>query len=158
MNKKTVRGLIIALVVLSMILLCPWGYTNLVVLNARSKGEYDSAEEGMLALMDKNYAPDHTVKIYSARPDAHDGSNPYVWYVIAEVRASSRADGSELGHNGCDAPGTFFVQLKDGKWVHVPEGLFIIFVPSWLDTFGLAGKGQTTPTTDLINGPMRFCQ
>ena len=75
----------------------------------------------MLALMDKNYAPDHTVKIYAARPDAHDGSNPYVWYVIAEVRASARADGSELGHNGCDAPGTFFVQLKMGSGYMYPR-------------------------------------
>ena len=158
MNKKLIRRVVIALVAVSLILVIPWGCTNLVVANARAKGEYDSAEAGMLALMDKNYAPDHTVKIYSARPDSHDGSNPYIWYVIAEVRASSRADGSALGHNGCDAPGTFFVQLKDGKWVHIPEGLFIVFVPSWLERFGFAGEGQTTPTTDLINGPMRFCQ
>ena len=129
-----------------------------MVANARAKGEYASAEEGMLAIINKGYPPDHTVKICSAGPDAHDGSNPYVWYVIAEVRASALADGSEMGRNGCDAPGTFFVQLKDGKWVHVPEGLFIIFVPSWLDTFGFAGEGQSTSTTDLIHGPMRFCQ
>ena len=158
MNKRLVRGSLIALVLLSLILLFPWGYTNLVVANARAKGEYASAEEGMLAIINKGYPPDHTVKICSAGPDAHDGSNPYVWYVIAEVRASARADGSEMGRNGCDAPGTFFVQLKDGKWVHVPEGLFIIFVPSWLDTFGFAGEGQSTSTTDLIHGPMRFCQ
>jgi hypothetical protein len=158
MNKRHIRALVIALAVLSLMALCPWGYTNLVVANARSKGEYDSAEAGMLALMDKNHAPDHTVKIYSARPDAHDGSNPYVWYVIAEVRASARADGSAMGRNGCDAPGTFFAQLKDGKWVHIPEGLFIILVPSWLDTFGLAGEGQSTPTTNLIHGPTQFCQ
>jgi hypothetical protein len=158
MNKRLIRGLVIALAVLSLMALCAWGYTNLVVANARSKGEYDSAEAGMLALMDKNYAPDHTVKIYAARPDAHDGSNPYVWYVIAEVRASARADGSELGHNGCDAPGTFFVQLKDGKWVHVPEGLLTVFAPSWFGIFGLAGEGQSTPTTDLIHGPTQFCR
>ncbi len=158
MNRRLVLGLMIAMVVLSLILLFPWGYTSLVVANARANGEYESAEEGMLALMDESYAPDHIVKIYSAGPDAHDGSNPYVWYVIAEVRASARADGSEMGKNGCDAPGTFFVQLKNGKWVHVPEGLFIIFVPSWLDTFGFAGEGQSTPTTDLIRGPTRFCQ
>jgi hypothetical protein len=158
MDKRHVRILVIALAVLSLIWLFPWGYTHLVVANARANGEYASAEEGMLALMDKSYAPDRIVQIYSAGPDAHDGSNPYVWYVIAEVRASARADGSELGHNGCDAPGTFFVQLKNRKWVHIPEGLFIVFVPSWLDRFGLAGEGQSTPTTDLIHGPMRFCQ
>lgn len=158
MKKRLILGSVIALAVLSLIFLFPRWYTNRVVANARANGEYASAEEGMLALMDEAYTPDHTVKIYSAGPDAHDGSNPYVWYVIAEVRASARADGSIMGHNGCDAPGTFFVQLKDGKWVHVPEGLFIIFVPSWLNTFGFAGEGQATPTTDLIHGPTRFCQ
>jgi hypothetical protein len=158
MNKRLVSGAVIALALLTLMLLFAWKYTHVVIANARAQGEYASAEEGMLALMDESYSPDHTVKIYSAGPDAHDGRNPYVWYVIAEVRASSRADGSQLGHNGCDAPGTFFVQLKDGKWVHVPEGLFILFVPSWLDRFGFAGKGQSTPTTDLIEGPMRFCQ
>ena len=157
MNKKLVRRLLTALAVVSLITLFPWGYTSLVVARARAEGEFDSAEAGMLAMINKRYSPDHTVKIWSARPDSHAGKNPYVWYVIAEVRASSRADGSALGRNGCDAPGSFFVQLKNGKWVHVPEGLFIIFVPSWLDTFGYAGKGQLTPTTDLINGPMRFC-
>lgn len=158
MNKRLVRGLVIALVLLILVLLFPRGYTYLVVANARADGEYASAEEAMLALIDKSYGSDRTVKIYSAGPDAHDGSNPYVWYVIAEVRASTRADGSELGHNGCDAPGTFFVQLKNGKWVHISEGPFMIFVPSWLDTFGFAGEGQSTPTTHLINGPTQFCQ
>ena len=158
MNKRLIRILFIALAVPVLMLVCVWGYTALTVASARAKGEFDSAEAGMLALADKNYASDHTVKIWSARPDSHAGKNPYVWYVIAEVRASSRADGSALGHNGCDAPGTFFVQLKDGKWVHIPEGLFIVFTPSLLDTFGFAGEGEITPTTDLINGPMRFCQ
>lgn len=155
MNRRRVRRLVMALVVLSLILLFPWGCTNLVVMNARSNGEYASAEEGMLARIDKYYQPDHTEKIYYSGPN--EQSKPYVWYVIAEVRASARADGSELGRNGCDNPGTFFVQLKDGKWVHVPEGLFIVFVPSWLDMFGLAGEGQSTPTTDLIQGSYRFC-
>lgn len=129
-----------------------------MVANARAKGEYDSAEAGMLGLIDKGYPPDRTVKIYYAGPNEDDRSKPHIWYVLAEVHASSRADGSEMGHNGCDAPGSFFVQLKDGKWVHIPEGPFVIFVPSWLERFGFAGEGQTTPTTDLINGPMRFCQ
>ena len=143
MDKNIIRKLVMALAILGLMVVCAWGFTSFTVASARAKGEYDSAEAGMLALIDKNYAPDHTVKIWSARPDSHDGSNPYVWYVIAEVRASSRTDGSELGHNGCDAPGTFFVQLKEGKWVHIPEGLFIVFTPSLLDTFGFAGEGES---------------
>ena len=54
MNKRVVRGVVIALAVLSLILLFPWGYTNLVVANAHAHGEYASAEEGMLALMDQS--------------------------------------------------------------------------------------------------------
>ena len=94
------------------ILACYAAYTALprwFIINeinrSRAQGEYANPEEGLLALMDKSYSPDHTVKIYSAGPDAHDGSKPYVWYVIAEVRASARADGSEMGRNGCDNPG-----------------------------------------------------
>ena len=56
------------------------------------------------------------VKILYAGTNSFDGSDPHIWYVIAEVRASARSDGSELGHNGCDAPGSFFLQLKDGSW------------------------------------------
>ena len=157
MNKRLIRGLVMTLAILSLMALCPWGYTNLVVANARSKGEYASAEAGMLALISKNYAPDHTVKIYSARPDAHDGSNPYVWYVIAEVRASSRADGSDMGKNGCDAPGSFFLQTKKG-WVHVSEGAFPIYVGKWMKVLDMAGEGQTTPSTDWAPGQSRrFC-
>ena len=157
MNKRLVRRLLIALAVVSLMPLCAWGYTSLVVARARTEGEFDSAEAGMLVLMDHDYKPDRTVTIHYAGPNEDDRSMPYIWYVSVEVRASAHADGSELRHNGCDSGGAFFVQLKDEKWVHVPEGLFIIYVPSRLDTFGYAGKGQLTPKTDLIEGPMRFC-
>ncbi len=147
------------------ILACYAAYTALprwFIINeinrSRAQGEYANPEEGLLALMDKSYSPDHTVKIYSAGPDAHDGSKPYVWYVIAEVRASARADGSEMGRNGCDNPGMFFIQLKDGKWVHVPEGILTTFMLGWLDRFDLVGEGEVTPSTDLLHGPTQFCR
>lgn len=158
MNKSIALRLVIGLAVLGLMVMCAWGYTNLVVSNARSNGEYDSAEAGMLALLDKDYPPDHTVKVYYAGPNEDNRTKPYIWYVTVEVRAASRADGSEMGHNGCDAPGSFFVQLKDGKWVHIPEGFFTTFVPAWLERFGYAGEGETTPTTNLLHGSIRFCQ
>lgn len=136
-----------------------WLYTTQVVANARESGEYESAEAGMLALMDQYYPPDRSVEIFYAGPNDNNGRNPYVWYVIAEVHASARADGSEMGRNGCDNPGTFFLQLKDGNWVHVPEGFFTTFMTSWVKTFGLAGEGQSTPSTDrLRNNPTEFCR
>src|SRR5574342_1089871 len=124
---KARRRFFIALGLLAAIRLCPWGYTSLVLADARRQGVYPSAEAGMLALMDKYYPPDHTVKIFYAGPNSRDRSDPYVWYVIAEVRAAARADGSEMGRNGCDNPGSFFLQTKDGGGVHVGEGFFTLF-------------------------------
>lgn len=49
-----------------------------------------------------------------------------IWYVIAEIHASARADGSELGHNGCDAPGSYFLQTKDGS-IHTSNNTSPLF-------------------------------
>ena len=156
---KARRKLSIGLGLLVVITLCPWAYTSSVLANARQEGVYPSAEAGMLALMDKYYPADHEVKIFYAGPDAHDGSKPYVWYVIAEVRASVRADGSAMGRSGCDNPGTFFLQTKDGNWVHVGEGFFTLFMTSWMKVFDMAGEGQSTPTTDILqHQPQQFCR
>lgn len=125
---------------------------------ARAQGEYDTPEQGFQAHVDRYYAPDHEVTVFSAGPNEHNGSKPYVWYVVAEVRASARADGSEMGENGCDAPGMFYIQLKDGKWVYVPEGILTTFMLGWLEPMDLAGEGEVTPSTDLLSGPTQFCR
>ena len=155
---KLTRQVLIVLGILIAIAPVSWVYTTARLAVARSKGVYDSPEQGMLAMMDQYYAPDKTVKILYAGTNSFDGSKPHVWYVIAEVRASTRADGSQMGLNGCDNPGTFFLQLKDGKWVHVPEGLFTTFMTSLLDVFDMAGEGQSAPTTNVLNGPTLFCR
>lgn len=149
----TAAGIVVLYVTFS------WLYTHMVIRNARADGVYPSAEAGMLALMDRYYPSDHTVEIFYAGPNDHNGRNPYVWYVIAEVHASARADGSEMGRNGCDNPGTYFLQLKDEGWVHVSEGFFTTFMTSWMETLSLAGQGQSTPSTDLLHDmPTKFCQ
>lgn len=161
MNKlnKTVRWALAAAGIVILYVAFSWFFTNMVIRNARADGVYPSAEAGMLALMEKYYPPDRRVEIFYAGPNESNGRKPYVWYVIAEVHASARADGSEMGRNGCDNPGTFFVQLKDGTWVHVSEGLFTTFMTSWMETLDLAGEGQSSPTTDLLhNTPRQFCQ
>lgn len=143
---KVLRGLLIVLVVLAAIVASGWAHTSVQLDIARSKGVYSSAEEGMRSMIDENYASDRTVKIMQAGTNSFDGSQPHVWYVIAEVRATARADGSKLGHNGCDAPGSFFLQTKEG-WVHVPEGAFPTVMGFWMKVFGMAGEGQVTPST-----------
>ena len=135
-----------------------WLFITHELNQARAEGVYDSPEDGLLVLVDKNYAPDHKVKVFMAGPNEPNGIKPYVWYVIAEVRASARADGSEMGRNGCDNPGMFFIQLKDGKWVHVPEGILTTFMLGGLDRFDLVGEGEVTPSTDLLHGPTQFCR
>lgn len=134
-----------------------WAYTTAQLRTARSKGVYETPEQGMHALMDQAYVPDRQVKILYAGTNSFDGSKPYIWYVIAEVHASARADGSSLSREGCDAPGSFFLETKDG-WVHVPEGAFPGFMGFWMDVFDLAGPGQAEPSTHRApDQPAQFC-
>jgi len=153
------RRLLIVLGILIAIVPVSWVYTSIQLNIARSKGVYDSPEQGMRAMIDNAYTADRNVTILYAGTNSHDRSKPHVWYVIAEVRATARADGSELGPNGCDAPGSFFIQMKDGKWVHVPEGAFPGFIGSWMKVFGMAGEGQSTPSTNWVpNQEPDFCR
>lgn len=136
-----------------------WIYTAVQLNIARAKGVYSSPEQGMIAQAEQYYTADRQVKILYAGTNSFDGSKPFVWYVIAEIHASARADGSELGHNSCDAPGNFFLQTEDGKWVYVPEQAFPGFMGFWMDVFGWAGEGQSAPSTNWApDQPARFCQ
>jgi hypothetical protein len=155
---KHLRRLLITLGIIIAIVSFSWIYTTIQLNSARSKGVYNTPEQGMQALAEKYYTADRDVKILYAGTNSIDGSKPYIWYVIAEVRATARADGSDLGVNGCDAPGSFFLQTKAG-WVHVPEGAFPTFMGFWMKVFDMAGEGQSTPSTDWgADKPEHFCQ
>jgi hypothetical protein len=135
-----------------------WGYTAARLALARSRGVYATAEEGMRSLLDRGYVDITSTDIRYAGPNSFNGSQPHVWYVVAEVRASRRRDGSRLGVGGCDAPGSFFLETKQG-WVHVSEGAFPRFIGFWMKALGLAGPGQATPSTDWDpSAPRRFCR
>jgi hypothetical protein len=154
---KITRRVLILLGVLIAIIPLAWIYTSVQLASARSKGLYSSPEQGMQAIIAKGYTADRSVKILYAGTNSFDGSQPHVWYVIAQVHASARADGSALGKNGCDAPGIFFLQTKEG-WVFVPEGAFPGFIGFWMKAFGMAGPGQSAPSTDWApNQPAKFC-
>jgi hypothetical protein len=135
-----------------------WCYASLQVAHARSHGFYPTAEEAMRQFLEKNYIDITRIDILSAGPNSFDGSNPHVWYVIAEVRASRRADGFDFGENGCYAPGLFFLQTHEG-WFYVPEGAFPVLLGHWMSDFGLAGPGQSTPSVRFANRPTdKICQ
>jgi hypothetical protein len=133
-----------------------YGYTTLVVRQARARGLYPTAEAGMLQRIAENYEGIKRVTIIGAGPNA--GVDPHVWYVTAEVRADKRADGHPLGDHNCDAPGSFFLQTHGG-WFYVPEGAFPGMLGKWMLKYNLAGPGQSVPSTDLLNNrPYRYCQ
>lgn len=154
---RTMRMTLITLGIILACVVSSWVYTFTQLNIARSKGVYESAEQGMRALMDIGYSADRQVKILYAGTNSFNGRRPHIWYVIAEVHASARADGSSLSDEGCDAPGSFFLQTKDG-WVHVPEGAFPGFMGFWMDVFDMAGPGQPEPSTPRApDQPEHFC-
>jgi hypothetical protein len=159
-KEMTMKLFRFVLAILGMSLICVaagWGWTSTQLDKARTQGVYSSPEAGMLGWAEKVYSADREVKIMSAGPNSLRGYQPQVWYVIAEIHASTRYDGSKLGANGCDAPGLFFVETKEG-WVYMPEGAFPEIVGFWMKLFGWAGQGQVTPSTDLLpHGIYRFC-
>lgn len=154
------KTLSLPMLILGMILAfcaCSWVYTVVQLNIARSKGVYESPEQGMLSQVDQYYPADREVEVLYAGTNSFDGSKPYIWYVIVEIHAVARADGSEMGRNNCDAPGSFFLQTKEG-WVHVPEGAFPTFIGFWMDVFDMAGEGQATPSTNWEPDQLsRFC-
>ena len=154
---KLFRVLLMALGTVIACAALSWVYTSAQLRIARSKGVYETAEQGMLALVDKGYTSDRQVEIVYAGTNSLDGSTPYVWYVIAEVHASARADGSNLSEEGCDAPGSVFLETKDG-WVYVPEGAFPGFMGFWMGVFDMSGPGQSEPSTPRDpDQPEHFC-
>jgi hypothetical protein len=120
-----------------------WIYMTASLERAHSKGVYPSAEQGMIARIEQWYIEVDRIDILYAGPNSSD-RQPHVWYVIAEVRAASQADGSAMTRHGCSALGSFFLQSKEG-WVFVPENDFPELLGFWMSVFGQAGPGQVTP-------------
>jgi hypothetical protein len=155
---KIFRWVLMAVGLALAMVACSWTYTAVQLNIARAKGVYSSPEQGMIARAEQHYTVDRQVKILYAGTNSFDGTNPHIWYVIAEIRAASRVEASVTGFDGCDAPGSFFLQTKEG-WVHIPEGAFPEFLGFWMKVFGWAGEGQSTPSTDWApDQPSRFCQ
>lgn len=109
--------------------------------DAKWQGKYDSAEEGMRALIASTYDDVDRVEIESAGPANRDGSAPHVWFVTARVYAPTRPDGKLIPPGGYDSPGSYFVRV-DGQWVHLPESALPKLVGSIMARYGLYGCDQ----------------
>jgi hypothetical protein len=133
-------------------------YTIYQVRQALASGVYPTPVEAVRHFIENNYIGIKSYEILSARPNEDNGKNPHVWYAIAEVHAENYADGTQVRHNGCDAPGVFVMQIKEG-WFLVGEGLFTGSFGRWLVDYSLAGEGQVQPAIDTFHGhSYRMCQ
>ena len=122
-RRKTI--LLICLAVMAYAILipaCAYGYTIFQLGLGRLEGVYPSPEEGMRTRIEDSYIGIQDIQIEHAGPNAFDGSNPHIWFVVARVFAEQRRDGSRLPPTG-DYPGSFYLKVHDG-WIYRPEGSF----------------------------------
>ena len=115
-----------------------WLYMSSTLALARREGVYPTPEDGMLARIPRSWIDVERVEIERAGPNARDGSQPHVWFVVARVWATRRSDWTPVGGPGYDLPGSFFLRVSDG-WVHVPEGRLPVLVGWLMDRYGYEG-------------------
>jgi hypothetical protein len=139
-RRKTI--LLVSLALVACVILipaCAYGYTVFQLGLGRLEGVYPSPEEGMRSRIEDSYVGIQRIDIDYAGPNAHDGSNPHIWFVTARVYAEQRGDGSSLHPNGYDNPGSFYLKVHDG-WIHRPEGSFPELIGFLMKMFHLEGQ------------------
>jgi hypothetical protein len=115
-----------------------WLHMFVTLEAAKREGVYTTPEDGMRVLVEKSWIGVERVEIEYAGANAHDGSNPHVWFVTARVWAARRGDWKPVSRQGYDLAGSFFLRVQDG-WVHVAEGHFPALVGSCMRLFGYWG-------------------
>lgn len=115
-----------------------WLHMLAVLEKGKREGVYATPEDGMRDLVTRSWTDIEKVEIEHAGPNAFDGSNPHVWFVVAKVWAAKRADGTPISQRGYESAGSFFLRVKDG-WVHVAEGQFPELVGHCMRLFGYSG-------------------
>jgi hypothetical protein len=113
-------------------------YSVFQISSAERRGIYTSPEEGYRTIVDSSFQGPAEYENLRASVNAHDGSQPHVWFVSAKVHASQWKDGTPV-KNGVTFPGLFFIKTRKG-WVWMPEGGFPEFVGAWMEIYGLAGE------------------
>jgi hypothetical protein len=115
-----------------------WLHMFVTLEAAKREGVYATPEDGMRVLVNKSWIGVERVEIEYAGPNAHDGSNPHVWFVTARVWAARRGNWKPVSWRGYDLAGSFFLRVQDG-WVHVAEGHLPALVGSCMRLFGYWG-------------------
>ncbi|MBN2500639.1 MAG: hypothetical protein JXB38_07685 [Anaerolineales bacterium] len=129
------RVMLIALV--PIFFLCSWIYAGSQLMLAKHEGIYPSAREGMIEKNSQGWggAEVVSVEVVSARVNQHDGGQPHVWYVIADITLDRVPEGwDRSAYSG----GSYFVHVKDG-WVHLAEGTFPDFIGWVMQLYNMEG-------------------
>jgi hypothetical protein len=131
-------------------LLCAWVYASAALRLASLDGVYHSAEEAMLARIDRNYEP---LRPRSPAAPTRSMAATARLVCIACVWGNKRMDGTQVGseRHAYDQPGSFFLHTKDG-WVLMPEGAFPTFIGFWMKVYGLDGPAVPQPSHPMGSG------
>ena len=152
------------LIVLAAVLLfaLPSALYSVLTLNwAKAQGVYASPEDGVWTHVYSWYCGVDRVLFLRSGPNALDGSDPHVWYVMYEVVARGEYE-EPMTFEGaaknvpCEVKqlqpgeahrlvygsgGRFYLHAKEG-WVYVPEGRSPTMIGYWMKVLGLAGEGK----------------
>ncbi len=101
-------------------------YSTLQVRSLEARGVWESPQEGMRSMIERDYSRIDKVEIVQAGKEIFSD----LWFVEARVWAERRVDGKGFKGSDYDNPGSFFLRVGDG-WVFVPEGRF-----PWVIAFG----------------------
>jgi hypothetical protein len=102
---------------------------------AKREGVYATPEDGIRVLITESWIDVKKIEIVYAGTNSFDGSNPHVWFVVADVWAAKRGDGKPVNLRGYDSAGSYFLRVQEG-WVHVPEGKFPELIGFGMRLFG----------------------
>jgi hypothetical protein len=122
-------------------------YTIAALERARSRGVYETPQQGVIALANRSFCGVERVEIEQAATNSFDGSNPHVWFVLYRVYARSHTPcdpahpGPAMYHQTYENGGVFYLNVKDG-WVWVPEEAFPEVIGNWMKKLDLAGPGN----------------
>jgi len=72
----------------SVFLASTWLYTTVNLKIAKMEGVYATPEDGMRVLVTESWIDVERVEIEYAGTNSFDGSNPHVWFVVAQVWAA----------------------------------------------------------------------
>jgi hypothetical protein len=140
---------VVILAAITAFIACSSLYTVAALSLARSRGVFETPQQGVMFNASRTYCGLEKVEIEQAATNSFDGSDPHVWYVMYTVYASSHApcnperSGPGLYHQSYERGGTFYLNVKDG-WVMIPEGMFPQFIGYWMKKLSLAGPGDST--------------